>query len=972
MKKLLLVGLLVSAVSAVNAEIKQSLGVDQRVDYKSLEALGPWDDRNYQLTQEDLATLPANDQYLSHVPVFFKIQKRRMEPTIGKYYPRSTLQHFQMLHGGLIVDGVWYKEGLGVGYHPTSKNGRFAKIPGVDIKGVVIDPNTETPFELNVSGNETTVECNPTNNLNCVAGSNGAGGQRMYYSSDAGETWTLSQVNPENSCCDPVVDWSLDGSIVYQADLGGLAGLGTRWSRSLDQGVTWEPMQTITPAGTDKEWIHVDRSPTSPHVDNIYVTFHVGNVMQFARSTDMGLTMSTPIAFSAEDRGIGSDITTDSMGNVYYVYPSTQGGGLRLLKSTDGGLTFAAGTQVAPLNGSFDFAIPSMESRRAFIYVSVDVDSEDNIYVAFTDEADDSVGGGGPGPANLRRGVIKVAKSTDGGATWALTTTPHANDGELASGNPIDRFHPWLMVAENDAVHIGFYDTRNSVNRTGVDFYYNVSLDGGATWLPEGEQRYSTETSDNITNGQEWGDYNGLSVVLNKIVMTWTDNRPSIGQTGMAGSGDNLFSSPTFTLGADPSALSVCSGDTAVAVNLNVTSIQNYAENVTLSIPASSMATDNEMFSVNPVVPGNASVLTFDVTAGQPTGEYTLTVQGEGAEPPTDINGGVGSIIKQSQIVMSYSAGVPVGSLLSAPADMSTDVILQPTFMWDTDANANTYLIEVATDMAFTDVIVSETVDVNSYTATTDLPSSTTLYWRVTGQSACGMIASAVSSFTTLALTGDCAIGEIQIDVVNYDFEAANLIFASGFESTPPPAGGGNGTQGWMTASLLGMEVWGLQSAIQNSGMQAFNATDLDTDSDNTLTSPMISVPTGTGPYTLRFWNQQNMEARTAGGCWDGGFVEISQNGGAFVQVANDKMINDEYDGGLEVGPVGQGLAGTLAWCGNPQPGQVNSVDINDFAGSDIQIRFRMTSDDQVGVPEGWTIDDVRITGCAVPPTPGK
>ena len=100
------------------AEISQAKGVDQRVDYQSLKKYGPWDDRNYDVRLEDLALLPKNDQYLSNVPVFFKIFMRKEQPDLGDFYPRSTLQQFQILHGGLLVNGVLYREGLGKDYPP--------------------------------------------------------------------------------------------------------------------------------------------------------------------------------------------------------------------------------------------------------------------------------------------------------------------------------------------------------------------------------------------------------------------------------------------------------------------------------------------------------------------------------------------------------------------------------------------------------------------------------------------------------------------------------------------------------------------------------------------------------------------------------------------------------------------------------------------------------------------------------------
>ncbi|MDH5409191.1 MAG: glycoside hydrolase [Gammaproteobacteria bacterium] len=499
-----------------SAQISQLRGVDQRVDYQSLTRYGPWDDRNYGVTREDLSLIPEKDQYLQNVPVFFKIFLRKEQPNLGEFYPRSALQYFQILHGGLKVNGKLYKEGLGIGYHPDPAEKTGSGNAAADATRAATN---EVVLDLNVRGNEVSVECNPLNKLECVAGSNRSGGQTMYYSNDGGVSWNFSQTN-SSSCCDPTVDWSSDGSKVYQADLS--STIGVRWAVSNDKGQTWGPMQVLTTSGSDKEFIHVDRSATSPHVDNIYLTYHNSNVMQFARSTDMGASFSTPIAFSSEPRGIGSDITTDAAGNIYYFYPALGGEGIRLLKSTDGGVTFGSSIQVAPLNGRFDFPIPSMETREVFIYVSADVDmSTGDIYVTWTDEANDSAGGGVGSAAN-NHAWIQVAKSTDQGVTW--TVLPHPHDAtDLISGTPIDRFHPWLKVADG-IVHVAYYDTRHSVNRTGVDFYYTYSTNGGANWATE--RRFSTETSPNLGDGQEWGDYNGLSVVLDNMIMTWTDNRP--------------------------------------------------------------------------------------------------------------------------------------------------------------------------------------------------------------------------------------------------------------------------------------------------------------------------------------------------------------------------------------------------------------------------------------------------------------
>ena len=216
-----------------------------------------------------------------------------------------------------------------------------------------------------------------------------------------------------------------------------------------------------------------------------------------------------------------------------------------MLKSTNGGASFAPSTRVSTLNGSFDIAIPAMETRRAFIYTSADVDqNNDTIYVAWTDEENDSAGSN---TASANHIWIKVAKSTNGGASWTTCAAPHDTSDSISAGNAQDRFHPWIKVGNDSTVHIGYYDTRHSSNRTGVDFYYSSSSNACSSWT---ESRFSTQTSSNLTDGQEWGDYNGLSVVMDKIAMTWTDNRSgkaTFAGVATIGAGGNNAPTASFT-----------------------------------------------------------------------------------------------------------------------------------------------------------------------------------------------------------------------------------------------------------------------------------------------------------------------------------------------------------------------------------------------------------------------------------------
>ncbi|MDG2375623.1 MAG: hypothetical protein P8M18_04650 [Woeseiaceae bacterium] len=93
--------------SSQHPQIDQALGVDERVDYVSLVKFGPWDDRNYMLTLDDLSYLSeTEDQIKDPIPAFFRIELRKKMPNLPKtgpaQYPRSAVQLFQIRYGGLL------------------------------------------------------------------------------------------------------------------------------------------------------------------------------------------------------------------------------------------------------------------------------------------------------------------------------------------------------------------------------------------------------------------------------------------------------------------------------------------------------------------------------------------------------------------------------------------------------------------------------------------------------------------------------------------------------------------------------------------------------------------------------------------------------------------------------------------------------------------------------------------------------
>ena len=87
-------------------------GADETVDYGSLIRIGPWDDRNYRLTQEDLAYLSVNESDVrSPLPVFFRVAFRRELEKNGyegfSHDPMSALNQFRQRFGGYRIDGKY-------------------------------------------------------------------------------------------------------------------------------------------------------------------------------------------------------------------------------------------------------------------------------------------------------------------------------------------------------------------------------------------------------------------------------------------------------------------------------------------------------------------------------------------------------------------------------------------------------------------------------------------------------------------------------------------------------------------------------------------------------------------------------------------------------------------------------------------------------------------------------------------------
>ena len=163
-----------------------------------------------------------------------------------------------------------------------------------------------------------------------------------------------------------------------------------------------------------------------------------------------------------------------------------------------------------------------------------------------------------------------------------------------------------------------------------------------------------------------------------------------------------------------------------------------------------------------------------------------------------------------------------------------------------------------------------------------------------------------------------------------------------------------NGEDLWSVTTAIGDVNWETNSNSYQ-GDLAWFAADIETQSDQYLALAETVTLTGDNP-ALAFWHWYDTEAT-----WDGGVVEVSTNGGATWFDLGNNMIKNGYNSTIEVNPDSP-ISGQSAFSGNSDQYIQTIVDLTNFSGDDIMVRFRFGSDAAVG-GNGWYIDNVEFFG---------
>jgi hypothetical protein len=114
-----------------------------------------------------------------------------------------------------------------------------------------------------------------------------------------------------------------------------------------------------------------------------------------------------------------------------------------------------------------------------------------------------------------------------------------------------------------------------------------------------------------------------------------------------------------------------------------------------------------------------------------------------------NIEGSSTSVNQNITVKLSITASDLEAVILVFPAEGATGISLADTLTWQEDKNANSYIVEIASDEAFTNVVSSGEPTTNVYDVA-NLEGDTMYYWRVKANNSCNEgVFSSVFSFTT-------------------------------------------------------------------------------------------------------------------------------------------------------------------------------------------------------------------------------
>ncbi|RZJ66451.1 MAG: T9SS type A sorting domain-containing protein [Flavobacterium sp.] len=258
---------------------------------------------------------------------------------------------------------------------------------------------------------------------------------------------------------------------------------------------------------------------------------------------------------------------------------------------------------------------------------------------------------------------------------------------------------------------------------------------------------------------------------------------------------NNIFydlSNTNFTITAPAATFSVAFS--GVAGDQNKTACSGVDVSYTIPYTALGGFTGTTTFSASGQPAG--STVTFSPASVTASGNVTMTISNTagltGGFFPITVTASSGATVKTVPLYFQMFSTVFPAITPSSPANMATGQNTTLNLTWSALDNAATYDVQVATDAAFTNIISTGNVPVNSYTVS-GLTQGTNYYWRVKPNNTCAAgtygtafaFQTGVQSCTTYTATNvPLAISATGTPTVNSTFLLTNNVSISDLNLT--------------------------------------------------------------------------------------------------------------------------------------------------------------------------------------------
>lgn len=191
-------------------------------------------------------------------------------------------------------------------------------------------------------------------------------------------------------------------------------------------------------------------------------------------------------------------------------------------------------------------------------------------------------------------------------------------------------------------------------------------------------------------------------------------------------------------------------------------------------------------------------------------------------------------------------------------------------------------------------------------------------------------------------------------------FTVIGAIWSESFDGVTAPAG-------WSSQAGIGSNSWSLTDQQSHSPTKSYYIAGTVDKTTTNLLSPVIPIPADATDLQFSFHHSYNLESRL-----DGGRLEFSADGGNWFDVTDGNSGASFSSNGYNTDIRGIGkpsgrneFAGQNAWSGNSGGFIKTVVNLNDtqkFAGKDLQVRWRMATNEGTA-SNGWYVDSIALLG---------